>query len=102
MTLADFVRLGLCSPLPVRKQPEAVRLALEQTSRLPVELVGWVATAPAEALKGQFGQARMVAAESKDRAEAQQAMQLMQLLKKRLSQLGLTYYRGGFYVINGT
>lgn len=97
MTLSDFVRLGLCSPLPERRQPEAVRVALEETSRLPVDWVEWVATAPADVLKLQFSQARMVAAESTDRAEQAQALQLMQLLKKRLGQLGLTYYRGGFY-----
>jgi hypothetical protein len=102
MTLADFVRLGLCSPLPVRRQPEAVRLALEETSRLPLDLVTWVATAPVEALKPQFNQARIVRFESKDKAEAAQAGQLAHLIKKRLGQLGYMYYRGGFYQLDGS
>jgi hypothetical protein len=97
MTLADFVRLGLCSPLPVRSQPEVVRLALEQTSRLPVELVTWVATAPAQVLKVQYSQAVMVRFGTKDRTEAAQAGQLALLIKRRLLQLGFTYHRGGFY-----
>lgn len=97
MTLADLVRLGLCSPLPMRRQPEAVQRALEETSRLPLDLVSWVATAPADVLKVQFRQALMVRFESKDKAEQAEAGQLARLIQKRLSQMGLTYYRGGFY-----
>lgn len=85
MTFGDFDLLGL---VPHAELPAALRLALAQTSLLPVELVGWVATAESGDLLARLQQAVTTRFESGNEQEIEQASQLAQLIVRRLGQLG--------------
>lgn len=88
MTFGDFDRLGLVPNLPPRAElPTALRLALAMTSLLPLELVAWVATAPADELRTAMRRAARKRTASANGRAAEEAGQLVRLIDLRLDRL---------------
>ena len=88
MDFGDFDRLGLVPNLPPRAElPRALRLALAMTSLLPLELVAWVATAPADELRTAMRRAARKRVASPNGRAAEEAGQLVRLIDLRLDQL---------------